>query len=871
MTKTNHYFLLAGMLLFTVIARAQTPVLPTYEPAIEVMGNIFGKILDAGNAKPMEDVSVQLIRIYKSKGQLPAKEQILFTQYTNHKGEFHLTDVPMLPDMVLRVWATGYTMTDHVLDFGQVILLPENDGGNRSRFIKDIGNIRLRYDARDLDNITVSGSRSLLQLKVNKRIYNVEKDLMSNGGTTTDILRNVPGIAVDIDGNITLRNGTPQVFIDGRPTTLTTDQLPAAQVSGIEIMTNPSAKFDANGGSGIINILLKKNHQPGYNGNLRASIDSRIKPGISGDINIKKNKFNFFAAASLLARRSITDVRTHKTDTLENGIGQYAQTNRPVNNNYTSFARVGFDYFMDNRNTATWQGSLGQGIFRVSDRFNISRDSILTSGNSYTKIDRILNVHAGNHNYGTGMSFKHNFSKPGKELTFDGTYNYNKTHNTSDYKSYILDANNFPGSIFGAQRATGGNESHSITFQADYSSPFNSIQKIEYGMRLSSRKFMNRNDNYVQDISTLMYRIVPEIGVEYNFTDQVMAAYLNYSETKDRLNYQLGLRFENSSYSGSFITKDTRFSTHYPASFFPSVFAGYKLTDKSTLQLNYSRKINRPAYFQLVPFVDFSDSLNLNVGNPALKAEFIDVTELSYSKQYGKSNSIIFSAYYKYSKGLITRYQFNDSVINPSRPGLYSSFANARHGATTGLEIIALNKVSNRWDITGNLNLYNSAVDAANLGIATLERFSWFARLNNSFRLPEDFSIQLSAEYQAKTLLPPGSGANRSNSNIMYGYAQVTAQGYIKHFYGADCAIKKDFLKNNAASLTLQLSDFLRIRKYDTYSSGNGFSQNNSRRRDPQLFRLSFNWRFGKSDMYLLKRKNARNDLDNIPVQQPGQ
>ena len=292
--------------------------------------------------------------------------------------------------------------------------------------------------------------------------------------------------------------------------------------------------------------------------------------------------------------------------------------------------------------------------------------------------------------------------------------------------------------------------------------------------------------------------------------------------------------------------------------------------------MNYSRKINRPNFFQLIPFIDFSDSLNLSVGNPNLVPEFTNLLEFTYQNQYKNNNSVLLSFYGRLTNDLITKYQYRAPNPNPTKTDsvLFTSYANANRSYTYGLEITGKNKLAKWWDLTTNLNLFNATIEAANLpGASDNSQFSWFAKINSNFKLPKNFSIQLNGDYQARTLVPVNSGGRGMMGGGMFGGgSQPTAQGYIKPIYGMDISIRKDFLKNNAASLTLQFSDIFRTKTYETHSESAYFIQDNFRRRDPQVLRLNFNWRFGKFDVALFKRKNMKGEMENMQnMQQQGQ
>ncbi|MBI3883712.1 MAG: TonB-dependent receptor [Sphingobacteriales bacterium] len=366
------------------------------------------------------------------------------------------------------------------------------------------------------------------------------------------------------------------------------------------------------------------------------------------------------------------------------------------------------------------------------------------------------------------------------------------------------------------------------------------------------------------------------LGSEYKFDDRVLAAYATFSQQIKKFNYQLGLRVESSKYTGALISKSQQFGNEYPLSLFPSVFATYKLTNKQDIQLNYSRKINRPNFFQIIPFIDYTDSLNITRGNPGLVPEFTNSMELSYQNQLKTGHSLLASIYYKNTENLIARYQYRDKNPDASKSDsiIIGTYANASQSYTYGLELTGKDKIASWWDVTSNINFFYATLKAGNIaGGLSSEQFSWFAKVNNNFKLPANYSIQLTGDYQAKTLVPQsnGGGGGRGGGPAFGGGANLaSAQGYANPIYGVDIAVKKTFLKANAASLTLQVSDIFRTRYNSTHSSSPYFIQDYSRIRDAQVVRLNFNWRFGKMDVSLFKRKNRKADTDNIDTQGAG-
>ncbi len=849
-TKLTTLFTLVIMLTgIDLYAQVTTP---NREP---ITVHIYGKIIDHRTGHPIKDAVVLLVEQQFDSVNNFKKELSLMTSLSNQNGEFNFVNKLLVSHLHITTSALGYQ------GFSQKVTFKTVNGQAPANI--NMGNILLQTDTLALKNLIVNSSRPLLQLSFDKRIYNVEKDISATGGTAADVMKNVPSLSVDLDGNVTLRNATPQIFVDGRPTTLTLEQIPADQVSSIEIITNPSARYDASGGgSGIINLVLKKTNKAGYNGNLRSSIDNRGKPTFGGDFSIKKNKVNFFAAGNLAFRKTVSRIFSTRVDTIPGGLVLHNENFNPVNKNVFGFFRAGVDYFLDNRNTLTLSGNAVNGDFRATDLYKITTDSNSNNNNIRENIERYLNVNAGFVAYGSSLGFKHLFERSGRELTADVNYIYNSNHNTSQYKNHLYDEYYHPKPEQSSQLATGGGSSHNMVLQADYVDPFSKTQKFEFGVRASLRSFHNWNDNYLENINSREYILLPAIGVRYSYNDQVLAGYASYSKKIQSFSYQAGLRVERSEYKGNYISRNKVFSNSYPLSLFPSVFLSYNLNKREDLQFNIARKINRPNFFQLIPFVDFSDSLNLFVGNPSLRPEFTNLIEVAYSRQYHSANSILFSLYGKQTNKLIIRYQFIDSVINPLKPGRYFSYANADNSVTAGLEVTGKNHVVNWWDIISSVNIFHVKINAENLAASgTRNQTSWFAKINNTFKLPASYTLQVSGEYQAKTILPP-SGANSrmlgGNAGGFGGGPQTTAQGYLKPSYGADIALKKEFLKNNAGSLTLQFSDIFRSRVNGVHSDANGYSQDYRRYRDPQLLRLNFNWKFGKFDAALFKRRNVR-------------
>ncbi|HVG40605.1 MAG TPA: TonB-dependent receptor [Chitinophagaceae bacterium] len=814
-------------------------------------GRFYGRIVDAAN-KGIEAASVTLVKEAMDTVTKQKKEVIVGGMLTTLTGDFSIEEVPLMGRYKLKVTGIGYKTIENTVAFE----MPKGGGGNPAAMLgaldKDLGNLKLVIDDKLLAGVTVTATKPLLQMGIDRKIFNVDRNIVSQGGTAIDVMKNVPSVSVDIDGNVTLRNNAPTIFVDGRPTNLTLEQIPADAIESVEIITNPSAKFDASGGTaGILNIVLKKNKRVGYSGNIRANIDSRAKVGFGGDVNVRQNKLNFFASGMVNQRKSISSGETVRR-TFDSLRTLSTQKDKTTMEGIFGFGRGGFDYFINNRNTLTLSGSMARGKMSpnsVSDIFINEKNADVAYNPRFSNSENRFN------NMGTQMSFKHNFPKAGNEWTADVTYNkgHNESEATIRTENYVMPSRQFKGTYNQFQNTTSDNEN--IIFQTDYANPINDKSKFELGSRVSIRK-INSLTNYLISSKTS--------STAYDNEDRVYAAYGTYTNRIKDFGYQLGFRAESSSNEGILNFKQS-YKTEFPISLFPSVFLSQKLGESDDLQFNYSRRINRPNFFQLFPFTDYSDSFNISRGNPNLKPEFTNSLELSYSKIFENRDNFIASIYFKNTNNLITRIitQENDTFLK--REVFVSSFVNANRSYVTGLELTGRNKITKWWDLTTNANLFTAKIDLDNQPDAD-QFLSYFIKINNSFKLPKNLTLQLSGDYQSKIVSSPGGRGSGGGGGGMFGGGfggggASAAQGYIRPNYGIDAALRFEFLKEKTASLSLSMNDILRTKKYDSHTEQSGlFVQDSWRRRDPQVVRLNFNYRFGKFDASLFKRKNTRTE-----------
>ncbi|WEK34422.1 MAG: outer membrane beta-barrel family protein [Candidatus Pseudobacter hemicellulosilyticus] len=833
------------------------------------IGRFYGRIIDTKTNKGLEAASVQLIGQAFDSVNRKRKDTVLAGMLTRGNGDFSLENLPIFGQFRLAVTAIGYKAFEQKISFD----LKMGPGMDMSQAMagvdKDLGNIKMEQDAELLESVTVSGSKPMIQMGVDRKIFNVEKNINSAGGTAIDVMRNVPAINVDIDGNVTLRNAAPQLFVDGRPTTLSLDQIPADAIASVELITNPSAKYDASGGqSGILNIVLKKNRKAGYSGSVRAGIDSRARLNGGGDINIRQGKLNFFASGMYNARKSIGWGETDRTSTEKDITLRTLQDNDNISRGGFGFGRMGVDYFVDNRNTISLSGSLADGTFKNDNQNNLLYQNLVSSAPATSEYRNTLGKF-NFRNYGLQLGYKHLFAKTGKEFTADVNYNTSTNSNNSNirYRSFTDPVQQQPAGQESLQGIDGGGGNDFFTVQADFINPITDKMKYEAGLRAQVRTFESRQLNSIDGV------LIPAMSNEFEYTDYVYAGYVTFSQkVKENFSYQLGLRAESSSYDGEQLGKD-HYSNEFPISLFPSVFLTRNFDNRQDLQVNYSRRINRPNFFQLMPNTDFSDRLNYQTGNPDLKPEFTHSLELSYQKTYGEKNhTFLATVFGKYTTDLIARYQYWQELATSGDSAFISTYINASSAYAAGLELVFRNNWTKWWEMNLNTNVYYSKINGDNV-VQNLEneRTSSFTKLNNTFKINKGWSIQLSGEYQSRSALPVstsnsgGSGGRGGPGGGFFGGNPSTTQGYIDANYGADLGLRKDFtIKKNAASISVNWSDIFRTRRNFVHSLAAGFVQDEWRRRDPQVVRLNFSYRFGKFDAALFKRKNTRGEMEGM-------
>jgi outer membrane receptor protein involved in Fe transport len=820
-------------------------------------GKIYGKIQEEENKKPIEYAVLQVFKA-KTNPTDSVYGELITGGLSEANGDFSIDNVPARENLVLVVRFVGFGMKE--IPF---TLQPSGPGVPE----KDMGNIRLPVSAT-LKEVVIDGSEDM-KIEFDKRVYDVEKNPMNAGGTGEDVLRNIPSLQVDLDGNVSMRNSAPQIFVDGRPTTLTIDQIPADAIQRVEVITNPSAKYDASGGAGgIVNIVMKHNRGMGYSGSLRLGADSRPRYNTGGDINLREGKFNFFVNGNYNQRKSISSGTTDRIayTTVPTTVLDQSQTS--VNLGYFLNGKVGIDWFADNRNTLTVSQSLTKGKFNPTDEIDARTDTLVEGATvlPFSTYSRESITDREFQNFGSSILYKHLFAKEGTEINADVNMNLIESDFIGDYVNRYSDA------YSSVLRQSGGGKMQLYTAQTDFTSKVNENLKLEFGLRGAIRHYESIYDNFRLIDSTNTYVSIPGLLVNYEYWDQVYAAYGTVSKNLEKWKIQAGLRLESSDYLGRLRDTTVQFKIQYPLSAFPSLFITRVIDEKQDVQLAVSRKINRPSFMQLIPFVDYSDSLNVSRGNPELRPEFTHLAELSYQNSYSKKNVFIATAYARYITDLTIRNQITEFNNVMQQDIVINTYDNAKSSAAFGLELVSRSNITDWFNLTVNLNLYNSSIDGTNISEnLTNSLSSWWTKTNAIFKLPYSFTFQALFDYSSRKALTVGSserGGGMGGGGMggggggpgNWGGTDNTVQGYVKPTYALDLSIKKEFLKNKNMSLTISMQDVLRTRVQYTHSETDLFIQDTFRRRDWQVLRVQFGWKFGKVDSSVFKRKNMKQD-----------
>lgn len=619
-----------------------------------------------------------------------------------------------------------------------------------------LGTITLEVSQTELDEVVVQGERTQMQLNLDKKVYNVGKDLSNLGGTASDLLDNLPSVTVDVEGNVELRGSTNvRILIDGKPSGLvglsSTDALRQLQgnlIESVEVITNPSARYDAEGQAGIINIILKKEKNNGLNGSFQASTGYPHNHGASVNMNFRRKWVNLFVNYGVDYRKGP-------------GLGGgFQQFNLPdtsfmidIDRNHlrsgTSHnVRFGADFYLSEKSSLTTSF-----LYRYSDELNESE----LEYRDYDINDNLVNYTRreddeteGDQNLEYALNYTQTFSSNDHKLTADLQYQNN--NEIEDSNIIQFEGNTQEGSIPQLfQQVTNEEGEEQWMVQSDYIHPFSKKGKVEAGFRGTMRNVKNNYAADERDDPSEAYEPVEGFNTDFSYNENVYAAYGIVSNELDRISWQLGLRSETTSIFTEFQETNKTRDWNY-TNFFPSAFFTYSLKSKNQLQLSYSRRINRPRFRELNPFSSFTDNRNFRLGNPELQPEFTDSYELGFLQNLNAS-SLYYGVYYRHTDQLIRRVQFTTGPNATETIPYNIGVSNA-----VGLELNASQEFTDWYRVSGNFNFYRDVIsgtvgDTLDLA-ATAVTFT--TRIGNNFKFKRLFDAQVNINYRAPRNQPQG-------------------------------------------------------------------------------------------------------------------
>ena len=603
----------------------------------------------------------------------------------------------------------------------------------------DLGTITLTAEAVTLDEVQVTGEKSQLQFDLDKRVYNVAKDLTAKGGSAIDVLENVPSVSVDVDGNVSLR-GSEQVniLVDGKPSGLigvsTSDalrQLQGSLIERIEVITNPSARYNAEGESGIINIVLNKNQKKGVNGSFEVGTGWPHNHSAAYNLNYRRNWINLFSNYSVHYRRFPGYGFIEQTnDAADEAFYRYTSNRNHDRGGLGNTIRVGTDFFIKDNNTLTVSG-----LYRYSKGQN---EGLI----DYTDFDIFENIVLESRREDIEIETK---STGELELNYDKVFKSNDDHNLSANFKFFRSNDNEENEILefssnetiSDQIIDNKEYEQSFALQVDYILPFKENYKFEAGSQNTFRTIEN-NYQVQQKDDDGNYQILPNFDNLFIYTENIYAAYAIIGGNNKPFSWQTGLRFEYSDI-GTVLVKTNEANKRKNPNFFPSAHFSYEFLKQNTFQLGYSRRITRPRFWSLIPFVGFTDSRNFYKGNPDLLPTFSHSVELGYLKTLDKV-TFLGSIYYRHTTDGVERIVL-ESAENPDITEF--SPINLSTINSYGIEFNTSYTPFESWKLTANGNFFRFISDGEYLGVSyDVESYSFIGQLSSKNTFFKKLDIQ---------------------------------------------------------------------------------------------------------------------------------
>lgn len=792
----NKYLTLSLLLTVTLNSWAQQ------QPATG-NGVIKGKVIEKNSKNAVSFVSVAV----------SANGQIISGDLTDEDGSFTISNLPNSA-VEVSVEYIGFKTYKHTVNLS-------------SEKIVDLGIIALETDEQVLDAIVINTERSTMEQLVDRKVIRVGKDLSTAGASASDIMNNIPSVNVDQDGNISMRgNQNVRILIDGKPTHLDPKtllkQIPSNSIDKIELITNPSAKYNPEGMSGMINFVLKKNMQDGFNGSYNGNITfARVPKFNQGiDLNWRKGKVNFFG------NYGYTDHKGYNWGIMEQLDDNSTQKFDIVNNNKSHTFKVGFDIYANAKNTFSFytNQTFSEGIGTVANTITYPSLPVLLQTDQYSGNDKAQIYNA---------AYKKTFTKPGQTLDFE--VNYSKTN--QDQSGNFGIAGNSPTHY----NDNSNNTVDAVQANLDYVHPFNEKTKLEIGAEYRTTGI----DNYYTTTNTIGNK------TDFTYDVDIASAYATFGSKFEKWGYQLGARVEkydvNANYTiGS--TKDS-FKDDY-LTVYPSAFLSYTPTQTDFLQISASRRVDRPNVWQTRPIRDYSTPRVVQVGNPELKPQFTNSIEFNYTKVLGVKGSVTLGTYYRMIDDPIERTFYLDTSTPEAiaEKKMVMSYGNFDESTAYGAEISANYKVTKWWDMQPSVEYYfrnqrgivtvlNPDTNEGELQQREIDNGVFNARMNNNFKITNQLRATLFGFYRGQS---------------------KDINGQMNPMYKIDLGVRYTFW-DNSANLSLRFNDVFNTMKA-SFEGDAPYRQTGEFTWESQSLFVGFQYMFGSGKNRALQRKYRENN-----------
>lgn len=812
MTQTCFRFLLAVFLFSTIVAIARPPqgrggrMGGKNVPAI---GQINGQVNDSITDERIEYATIALFS--------ERNDELVGGTITQKNGKFFLEKLKP-GKYYLKVSFLGYE--DKIIK--DVFVKPPD-------FMTSLGKIEIQPAVKSLNEVVIDGSTPRIDYKIDKKVINVAKQITSISGTAVDVLENVPSVKVDIEGNVSLRGSTGfQVLIDGRPSVLDANdalqQIPASTIDNIEIITNPSAKFDPDGTAGIINIITKKNKLNGFSGIVNANVGLDEKYGGDFLLNFKKRNLNVYVGGDYNVRNfpgSQYDERyTYYEDTTfltrMNGDNKRGRT-------MWGF-RTGMDYSIGSSDLIGVSFRYGDRRMEGNTNSNYLESTIPgTSINKYTNVDE---TKRGGEFYDIRANYQHKFAQKGHQILAEASYSMrdfedNSTNELTDENGIVVDGKrNFeagPGIRFRGK--------------IDYTLPLSKTDKFEAGYQARYSDSEEDTELHILNTETGEYEVQEQYSVNTTYLRNIHSLYTIYAGELGNFGYQGGVRGE---YTFRDVVSGGEKYGIDRWDFFPTAHMSYKFPKEHQVMASYTRRIDRPRGWYLEPFITWQDAFTVRQGNPDLQPEYIDSYEMAYLKKFGQKMMVSLEAYYRVTHNKVERVRsvYQDNIM-------LMSIENVGKDYSLGMEFLFSYSPFKWWDLDIMGDMYNYRVE----GVLYGEDFSnksnnWSSRLNSTFKIKDKTRFQI---------------------NSMYNGPSVTAQGRTEDYYMVNAAVRQNFM-DNKLSLVLQARDLFATAKREFTSEGPDFYTYSEFVRRAPMVTLSVSYKFNN---YRPDRKSRNGNGDN--------